>query len=376
MAEMSFPDYTDHFNYPDPPDKNDIKIIISQINKVFDGLRPLWLTVTITYQPEKAELSLYVSDSGWPARFRSTGISLNRHSRGAGLAILRAKAAELISDIFDRQTANQFLAYYGQHFNDNRFDLCQGLSIHELHELFSLQTEVVVNPDFTVWADLWETETWRQGRHFFEQKSGDLLNVASSLATTAYQKPPLKHFKNQTNSKPDKTTEKCIFRKNTSWIIIINRQGRQIHRSLMDGNYGGKEEALQQAITYRDAVIEAFPDLPASYQKMSRRGRNNTSGQTGIYEVRRKGVTVGWRAQIITRKLGTRREYFSIADYGEEKARELAIEVRKQWLENYLAQYHSDAKDIPQPFSDEEFAAIIKKLDERYSIRTRKQDKF
>jgi len=62
--------------------------------------------------------------------------------------------------------------------------------------------------------------------------------------------------------------------------------------------------------------------------------------------------------------------------YGEEKARELAIEVRKQWFEKYLAQYHSDAKDIPQPFSDEEFAVILKKLDERYSFRTRKQDKF
>jgi hypothetical protein len=45
------------------------------------------------------------------------------------------------------------------------------------------------------------------------------------------------------------------------WSVLVRRRGRAIRRYFADGYYGGKEEARTAALSYRDAVLMAFPPL-------------------------------------------------------------------------------------------------------------------
>jgi hypothetical protein len=110
-----------------------------------------------------------------------------------------------------------------------------------------------------------------------------------------------------------------------------------------DGVYGGKREALKAAVEYRNSFLSR--DKPFDYQiwVRTRLRKNNTSGIPGVlrYEVPRdsdaESVRVYWIAAWTDEHGATRQRKFSIARYGEEEAKLLAVAERDYQLKRVCA---------------------------------------
>ncbi len=114
------------------------------------------------------------------------------------------------------------------------------------------------------------------------------------------------------------------------WLVSIKRQGKEIHRQFFDGVYGSEQAAWAMAVAYRDAVLRIFPPKTLSAQNSKPRA-NNTSGTPGVRASVKQGKEVAWVATMDT-MTQRHRKYFAIRDYGNERAKELAIAARKQML--------------------------------------------
>ncbi|MBB4008049.1 AP2/ERF family transcription factor [Allorhizobium taibaishanense] len=131
--------------------------------------------------------------------------------------------------------------------------------------------------------------------------------------------------------------------KQDAWMVNMSRGGRSIHMTFSDTTYGGKEQALEVAQAYRDAVLRVVPPLTNKDMRMLvRKNRSEGSDVTGVYyqapdERRKSGI---WIARIelpVERKKpvsGKKRQRkavtrtFSVSKYGHHEARRMAEEER------------------------------------------------
>jgi len=120
-----------------------------------------------------------------------------------------------------------------------------------------------------------------------------------------------------------------------AWTVTIQRRGRIHHRYFTDGVYGGKRQACQAAIAYRDELLHTLRPL-------SRRGfcsirkKNNRSGLVGVTRIvrvhRRNGHVWQadfWVAQWPIERERSRQKKFSVKKYGERGAFVLAVKARR-----------------------------------------------
>lgn len=131
--------------------------------------------------------------------------------------------------------------------------------------------------------------------------------------------------------------------KQDAWMVNMSRGGKSIHMTFSDSTYGGKEQALEVAQAYRDAVLRVVPPLTNKDMRMLvRKNRSEGSSVPGVYyrdpDERHKSAI--WIARIeITiddetpvtpgkrhRKAITRT--FNVNKYGYDKARRMAEEER------------------------------------------------
>ena len=122
-----------------------------------------------------------------------------------------------------------------------------------------------------------------------------------------------------------------------SWRVSLRRYGNRYIRNFPDLKYGGKRQALSAAKLYRDSLIEKHPAMTRrDYANVLR--VNNRSGVPGVYRYRKtfrlhNGVEKEswyWEASWPVDSKGRSKATFSVNQYGEEKARELAIEAREK----------------------------------------------
>lgn len=115
------------------------------------------------------------------------------------------------------------------------------------------------------------------------------------------------------------------------WMVAIKRRGRRWVRYFSD-RPDGRRDALRRARQHRDALLQQLP--PPT--KVKRTYVRNTTGEIGVALVRdvMRSGKVGWRyvAQWPTREGGRAKKTFSVALYGKSKARQLAIDARRQGL--------------------------------------------
>jgi len=124
---------------------------------------------------------------------------------------------------------------------------------------------------------------------------------------------------------------KCIH----CWQVSVMRQNSSTIKVFADKKNGGRDKALQAAIRYRDELLAGIDHL-AHYKWLT---RNNASGTPGIARLdvmaNRNPDTryVCWCARW-TDEHGIRRQRgFSVARYGEQEAKRLAIAEREHQLE-------------------------------------------
>jgi hypothetical protein len=124
-----------------------------------------------------------------------------------------------------------------------------------------------------------------------------------------------------------------------AWRVKLVRRGKQLVKNFPDKQWGGKQKALVQAKQHRDHLVKQYPPLTRKEFCTTLRS-NNKSGISGVYRyaksfsLKNGKLKRSWYWEA-TWPIGNSQQAhinFSVNEYGEEKARKLAIRARKKAL--------------------------------------------
>ena len=170
-----------------------------------------------------------------------------------------------------------------------------------------------------------------------------------------------------------------------AWNARYRRDGVNFSQLFSDSKYGSADSALAAAIEWRKNAEILFP--PMNRREVSeRKKRNNKSGTTGVYRSVQsyyKGKPLYYWFATWSPRLGKKAmKSFSVQKYGEEKAKELAIQARRQALETLSLDTERDNEKSSRDSEttrDVEIDAIFSKDifgfegTEKYEIHKRKE---
>ena len=140
-------------------------------------------------------------------------------------------------------------------------------------------------------------------------------------------------------NKADKGISRIDSGSTHGWFVRGYRNGKTFSKLFSDIKCGSKENALEEARTYRNDLhnnLESVPKAPRARRIVTRDSRNST-GVLGVCRTTKKGLkgklnecySVSWRPAPGIQKCTS----FSIHKYGEKKAFELAVAFRRAKLE-------------------------------------------
>ena len=136
-----------------------------------------------------------------------------------------------------------------------------------------------------------------------------------------------------------------------AWRVLVARDNIAKAKNFADAKYGGKDEALQAAICYRDEFLAKTDHFEHQMWLRTYVRRTNTSGMPGVYRAEEKYCRspdkqyVYWVAQWTDELCVQRKRRFSVSRYGEQEARRLAIAERELQLERACSAKESHWRD-------------------------------
>lgn len=123
------------------------------------------------------------------------------------------------------------------------------------------------------------------------------------------------------------------------WQVTVSRQGLRLSKAFGAAKHGGAEQALELARQWRDSVLERM--APATLRQFSTLLRKtNKSGVPGVSRKVNAGGRINWVATVSIKGQPVRTRMFSIALYGEEGARQRAIEARMSMRQERADTFH------------------------------------
>jgi len=126
-----------------------------------------------------------------------------------------------------------------------------------------------------------------------------------------------------------------------SWLVRYTTEGVTFNKLFSDGVYGSSELSLKAAEIFYEEIRTAFP--PPTWEQFL--DRSNKS-ESGIHGVRRQSARGGkgyasWMARwTLNGKVESRS--FGVAKYGEEEAKQMAIDARKEVEPLLEAEYYAN----------------------------------
>ena len=116
------------------------------------------------------------------------------------------------------------------------------------------------------------------------------------------------------------------------YLFRLQRNKRSISKMFSDNQYGGRDQALAAACSFREQQLAAIPALPLS-QYCEILKKNNRSGLVGVsrhyLKLRSGRRSAYWYARCPLGLSKTRVLKFSVNKLGDDLARDLAIAARK-----------------------------------------------
>lgn len=123
------------------------------------------------------------------------------------------------------------------------------------------------------------------------------------------------------------------------WFVRGYKNGKTYSKFFSDGKYGGKRKGLVVAMGYRDELykeLESVSKEPRA-RRVVLRDIRNVSGVLGVCRICRRGssgkvyqsYSVSWRPEPGVQRCTS----FSIGKYGEAEAFRLAVEFRRERME-------------------------------------------
>lgn len=133
------------------------------------------------------------------------------------------------------------------------------------------------------------------------------------------------------------------------WKATIRRASAYIQRIFSDGSNGGREAAYQVAVAWVNEQFKKYP-VKSRLDSIQHLRRDNRSGVSGVYRYpidgsNPPGAHWGAKWRLTPNTLPQNRK-FSIARYGEEKAKRLAIQARIQGVK---VTAHVAFAELPKP---------------------------
>lgn len=120
------------------------------------------------------------------------------------------------------------------------------------------------------------------------------------------------------------------------WYVRVYRNKKTYSKFFSDTKFGGKDKALETAILQKEELSRMISKIPKkpTKRRVVTKDKRNTSGVLGVSRTSKKAsngksydcYTVSWRPEPKVQKSTS----FSIKKYGEEKALEMAIELRRK----------------------------------------------
>jgi hypothetical protein len=158
--------------------------------------------------------------------------------------------------------------------------------------------------------------------------------------------------------------------------VMLQRDGKIYQKDFFEKRYGGAENAFKLAQAWRDTIIVEHPAMSmAKFCSIKR--SNNTSGVPGVYRcvkthnsAKNEGAPprVYWKAGIPLGDGKTRFQSFSVRTYGEDGAKQRAIDARMHGLRE-LDSLAFRAAGQPHPVSTDDdidrLAAVLRAPAER-----------
>lgn len=138
-----------------------------------------------------------------------------------------------------------------------------------------------------------------------------------------------------------------------AWRFKLVRRGETFVKNFPDKSWGGKQKALVAAKQHRDEFLADNPSISRK-EVCSIIGRNNTSGIAGVYRYAKSYTLKNgklkkcwyWEA---TWPVGDSRQdhiAFSVNEYGEAKARDLAVSTRNKAINAIEGAYWASARGL------------------------------
>jgi len=121
-------------------------------------------------------------------------------------------------------------------------------------------------------------------------------------------------------------------KRSVAWRVAISRDGKFVAWKIFsDIGYGGEEAALIAAQAYRDEIIKQHPPMQMRDFRIRLR-KHNTSGYPGVTLQMKAGKPYAFLARTQVRAGASLSRSFTIARYGWDNARRLALDARQQQL--------------------------------------------
>ncbi len=128
------------------------------------------------------------------------------------------------------------------------------------------------------------------------------------------------------------------------WLARYTREKVLFSKTFFDSAYGSAEASFDAAKAWHDEARRLLPPLNRREYVEIKKG-NNTSGITGVHRATKKAKGHRydvWIASWRTAEGKRKNKAFYIGQHGEEKAKELAIQLRKEMVAQLPTELSSD----------------------------------
>lgn len=140
-----------------------------------------------------------------------------------------------------------------------------------------------------------------------------------------------------------------------AWRVSLCRRGERHVKNFADKKSGGKGRALKEAKLYRDALLQKYPPMTRKEFCTILR-KNNKSGITGVYKYAKSFTLQNgtikqswyWEAHWPTKRGEAMHQSFSVNEYGEKTARELAIRARETALHRLEGHFWASGRGVAE----------------------------
>jgi hypothetical protein len=154
----------------------------------------------------------------------------------------------------------------------------------------------------------------------------------------------MEQTKQRTSRKPRKSRYKGISRidqpdkHNHGWFIRVTRNGKTHSMFCADKKHGGKSKALAEAKKCYKKLREKYPPMSRKdfAQIQRRRNKSGIVGVTRLTKVVRGKEYHFWQATWSPARGNIQKRAYSISKYGEDKAKQMAVQTRKKGLKSMV----------------------------------------